>query len=253
MIKKIMYFISIPLMFITLFSCVPNKNMVYFNQGNNEEIILANYEPIIKPDDLLFIHVTTSEQEASLPFAIQPLSKQMNIVYLEQQSYLVSEDGFIDFPGLGRLQVGGLKKSQVSNLIDNKLKPFLKDYNINIRIMNYNINVLGDVNRPGIIKVSTERITLTQALSMAGDLTVMAKRNNILIMREVGNKMTYNYVSLLDKNLVNSPFYYLQQNDVIYVEARRVKFDSTAIGSNVTTILSILSFAFTSYIFFTRL
>jgi len=128
----------------------------------------------------------------------------------------------------------------------------LKDPIINIRIVNYKVSVLGEVNKPGTFQITGDRVTLLEVLANAGDLTLYGKRDNILIIRDYLGTKTYNRVDITNADFVNSPFYYLDQNDVVYVEPRKAKIDSTAIGSNVGTIISILGFVITTTILLTR-
>ena len=129
---------------------------------------------------------------------------------------------------------------------------YVKDPVINIRILNFKISVLGEVNKPGTILVNSQRITLLEALSQSGDLTLYGKRDNILLIRDFQGTKTYNRVDITKADFVNSPFYYLDQNDLIYVEPKKSRIDATAIGPNVTTLISIASFIITTALILTR-
>ena len=243
--------------FVFITSCVPKKSVVYL-QGNQNAIASAsnNYEPIIQQDDILYIHISSSVIEAAAPFNLESKSASTsgNATGFEalKQSYLVDNLGNIEFPVLGTLYVAGLTMQKLKSNIKEKLLLYVKDPVINIRILNFKISVLGEVNRPGTISVSSQRITFLEAISQSGDLTLYGKRDNILLIRDFQGTKTYNRIDITKADFVNSPFYYLDQNDVIYVEPKKVKIDSTAIGPNVTTLISIASFILTTVLIFTR-
>jgi polysaccharide export outer membrane protein len=138
-------------------------------------------------------------------------------------------------PTLGRVKVGGLKKTELNKLIKTKANEFLKNPIINIRLLNFEVTVGGEVNQPGVFQIESERITLIEALTLAGDISIYGKRNNILVVREINNKPTFNIVDITKRDFMHSDFYYLKQNDAIYVEPRKSKIDSTTFGSNITT------------------
>ena len=121
------------------------------------------------------------------------------------------------------------------------LKEYVSDATINLRLLNYKVSVLGEVNKPGSFAISSERITIFEALSKAGDLTVYGKRNNVLVIREQNGVKTIERVDLTQTNIVNSPYYYLSQNDVVYVEANRTKLNSSLVGPNLTLVISLVS------------
>ncbi|NCT11060.1 MAG: polysaccharide export protein, partial [Flavobacteriia bacterium] len=158
----------------------------------------------------------------------------------QQQNYLVDNNGEIDFPVLGKLKVGGLNRNELIELLTNKLDPnYIKNPNINIRLANYKVSVLGDVRLPGSYTIPNERITILEALALAGDLNISGKRQNILVIREEDGKKIQYQVDLLSKQLFISPVYYLQQNDVVYVEPNYARIQSASSNSNTTLFISI--------------
>ena len=171
----------------------------------------------------------------------------------QQQNYLVDTNGEIDFPVLGKIKVGGLTRDETINLLKSKLSPdYIKDPNVNIRIANYKISVLGDVNRPGSYNIPNERITVLDALALAGDVRISAQRNNVLIIREeAGEKMQYR-VDLRSNKLLTSPVYYLQQNDVVYVEPNYASVQSASSNSNTTLFISLTGLIITIVSLLTR-
>lgn len=212
------YFFYISIIFLFLFSsCVSKKKFVYLQGSQDFNDISTNYEPIIQNDDVLSIVVSTQEVDASAPF--------------NSASYLVDNEGKIDFPVIGNIQVSGFSIKELKNLLKQKLAAHLIDPVINIKILNFKVTVLGDVASPGVKSFGNHRVTLFDAIGASGDLTVYAKRFNILIVRDNQGLKTFNRVDITKADFVNSPFYYLDQNDLIYVEQRKAKIDTTALPS----------------------
>ena len=162
------------------------------------------------------------------------------------RGYLVETDGTINYPLLGRLSVAGLTRRQLVDMIQAKLEKggFLKDPIVTVRFQNFRISILGEVNRPGTYNISSERITLFEALSMAGDLTIHGRRDRVAVMREIEGVRTILYHDLRSMDVLQSPAYYLKQNDMIYVEPNRVRAEASAQNqfTNVGTWMSIISF-----------
>lgn len=161
------------------------------------------------------------------------------------QPYLVNAEGMIDFPVLGKLKLSGLTRSEVLQLFEDKISKYIKNPIINLRIINFKVSVQGEVTLPGTYNVQSERITLIEALSMAKDLTIYGKRDNILIIREVDGVKSYNRVDITKADFINSPFYYLAQNDVVYVEPNKTKINGAAVGANTNVLISISSLLIT--------
>lgn len=230
-----------------LSSCSQQKNIAYFqNVDHLSEFNGARFEPTIQPDDLLLIIVSASDAEAAAPFNlttenIPTIIGQANMAQRQQQLYLVDKNGSVDFPVLGSLQIGGVTKTEVVKLLKDKLAKYIKDPIVNMRIMNYKITVQGEVTRPGSYPIASERVTLTEALSMAGDLTIYGKRNNIVVVREVQGKKNIGRVDITKADFINSPYYYLSQNDLIYVEPNGAKSNSSTFNQNTTVWISIAS------------
>ena len=154
------------------------------------------------------------------------------------QTYLVDNNGNITFPIIGEIHLGGLTKSEAEKLIEQKIKPFMAGEEnpiVTVRMTGYQISVLGEVSRPGTFTVSREKIIILEALAQAGDLTIYGVRNNVKLIREdaTGKKMIVE-MDLNDANIINSPYYYLQQNDVIYVTPNKVKAQNSSVGSMTT-------------------
>jgi polysaccharide export outer membrane protein len=235
-------------------SCVPKKKVVYLQgAAGSGNASLSNYEPTIQPDDLLYVTVSSQNPEAVTPFNPQIASSSIVGNDIRERAYLVSKDGFIQYPIIGNLKAAGLTRAEFTDMLRNMIKPYVSDAIINLKFLNFKVTVLGEVGRPGKVSVDSDRITLLEAIAQSGDLTLYGQRENILIVRDNNGEKSFNRVDITKADFVNSPFYYLKQNDLVYIEPRRAKVDSTAIGGNVSTIMSILSFLITTTLIITRL
>ncbi|SDW69861.1 polysaccharide biosynthesis/export family protein [Flavobacterium degerlachei] len=239
-----------PLLLVTLlFSCASRKDIVYYQgiDGIAAQEKSNFYEIKIQPDDLLMIIVSAEDPEIAIPFNLKSISVQnsgrLDAVTGQQtmQLYLVDSYGSIEFPVLGKLKVSGLSRTKVLQMLQQKVGVYIKNPIINLRIMNFKVSLQGEVNAPGTYSVDSERITLIEALSKAKDLTIYGKRNNILIIREIDGVKSYNRVDITNADFINSPFYYLAQNDVVYVEPNKNKINGAAIGPNTGVIISATS------------
>ena len=220
---------------------------MYFQNDEIDQAKVSNsYKTVIKPDDLLQITITALDIEAVRPFNLAAVtyatSSNSAIGVAQQQTYLVDTKGEIEFPVLGKIKIGGLTRDETIDLLKGKLSPdYIKEPNINIRIANYKISVLGDVQRPGSYNIPNERITVLDALALAGDVNISGQRNNILIIREEDNKKVQYRIDIRSNQLLTSPVYYLQQNDVIYVEPNYARIQSASANSNTSLVISISS------------
>lgn len=216
--------------------CGSSKGFTYVE--NIDSISLAAsrglFDARIMPKDELTITVNTTNPEASAPFNLQSGDKGSTAF----KGYLVDNSGFINFPVVGKVHVVGLTKTECEDLIKSKIQPYLartENPVVSVRMSSYHITVLGEVGHPSVIPVSTEKISVLEAIAQAGDLGVYGKRNNILLIREDahGEKHAVR-MNLNDANIINSPYYYLQQNDVLYVQPNSVKAKTSSIGSSTT-------------------
>lgn len=227
---------------LTFTGCRSVKNVAYLQ--NIDSINLDNsrflYDARIMPKDQLTISVNTTNPEASTPFNLLLQNE-----YTQGRGvsggggtlmpYLVDNEGYINYPIVGRLHVEGLTKSQCEQLIAAKIRPYLAETEnpiVTVRMSSYSVSVLGEVNSPGSFQVGREKITILEALAQAGDLTIYGVRDNVKLIREdATGKKEIHTLNLNDANIVKSPYYYLQQNDVVYVEPNKVKAQNSKIGS----------------------
>ena len=159
--------------------------------------------------------------------------------------YLVDNEGYINFPVVGRLKVAGLTKTECQDLILEKIRPFMAEAEkpvVTVNMSSYSVSVLGEVNRPGSFQVGREKITILEALAQAGDLTTFAYRDRIFLIRENSDgQKEFHQLDINDANIINSPYFYLQQNDVVYVEPRKVETRNAFISANTSVWFSITS------------
>lgn len=228
--KNLLLFFLLGLSMLLITACADKKQIAYYqniNQVAGQETA-NNFESKIQPDDLLMIIVSAPEPEAAAPFNLETVSVptaigQTTLGQRQQQLYLVDANGLIQFPVLGEINVIGQTKTEIVTLLKNKLKYAIKEPIINMRIVNFKVTVQGEVAKPGSFTIASERVTLPEALSLAGDLTIYGKRDNIILVREVNNKKTFNRIDITKADFINSPYYYLSQNDLIYVEPNKAK------------------------------
>ena len=248
--------ILVLLVSIVLFSCVARKNMVYYRniESMNNKEMTNSYEIKIQPDDLLMIAVSCDDPEIAKPFNIGALSQSQSGSSSQQlgPTYLVDVNGVIDFPVLGKLTIGGLTRTQVMKMLNEKISLYIKKPFITLTIRNYKVTVQGEVGSPGIYSFDSERFTLVDALIKAGDLKIQAKRKNILIIRQTDGVITYNRVDITKTDFINSPFYYLRQNDMVYVQPNRLVIQGAARSRETIFLFSAVA-SFLTYLIFNNI
>jgi polysaccharide biosynthesis/export protein len=240
-----------------LTGCVQTKQLAYF-QGETSRVdtltAATRYVPKIQPGDVLSVQVSSLNPEASSffnPYSALAIADRggmpttpTNATPLPAQNgYLVDNTGTIELPVLGKMNVAGQTTSQVKDRLRESLKEYLKEPTVNIRNLNFRISVMGEVLRPSLFTIPNEQITLLEALSLAGDVTIYGRRENVLIIREENGKRTFSRVDLTRRDLFSSPNYYLHPNDVVYVEPGKARA-ATADRTNqlLPIVLSGLSF-----------
>ena len=220
-------------------SCVDQKKITYFQPATEtsdtvKSDLLQKYTLCLKSGNIISVGVSSISPEANIMF--NPYIMMQPVTYQNMQTnniapaigYLVDDEGAISLPMCGKIVVSGLNTKQASELIVLKLEKYLINPTVNVRMLNYSVSVMGEVGRPSVYTIPNERITLPELISLAGDLTVYAKRDNVLIIREINGKRQFARVDLTKRDIFNSPYYYLQPNDVVYVEP--VKGKATGIS-----------------------
>jgi polysaccharide biosynthesis/export protein len=250
---------------ISLTSCVNQKQIAYFQKGLNQPDTIGMaqaYVPKIQSGDILAITFGSLNPLASSffnPFSTMPVTGDSNssssqstnssssnpptLVQSAAPGFLVDVSGNIELPLLGPVKVAGLTTIQARDLIKEKIKLYLKEPTVNVRFLNYKISVLGEVLHPSVYVIPNESITLPEALSLAGDMTIFGKRENVLVIRDDNGKKIFGRVNLTTREVYNSPFYYLHANDVVYVEPSKGRIAQTdKIYQLLPIALSALSF-----------
>lgn len=213
---------------VLLTGCVSKSKIVYLNGINNQEVPFTAKEITLQPDDALSIMVNSENPEITMPYNTNTTENK------NQTTYLIDKEGNINFPIIGTIKVGGLTRIQAQQKIQNILKEHIADATIEIRIQNFKVTIMGDVASPGAIAVQGERITLLEAIGQAGDLSIQGVRKNVLLIREKEGKRITKRIDLTDPDLIQSEYYYLAQNDVVYVEPNKTKINSSVVGPNLT-------------------
>ena len=236
--------------------CTSSKDILYFQDINQltPQKIPAEYEPVIMKDDKLQIIISGPDKSVIAPYNFT-LSANTTGGYNTTQSvvpYLVDSEGYIDMPGLGHIKVEGMHRTELVEHITSMLveRGLVKEPVVSVSFLNYRITVLGEVRNPGTYTVPSERVTVLQALGMAGDLLITADRHDIVLIRDVDGKQTHYSFDLTESQILNSPYFYLHQNDVLYVpqSATRIAQGTTATSlwsivlSSTTTLITVITF-----------
>lgn len=232
---------------ILLFSCGSRKKVVYLQDIDVNKQIKAEceYKTVIHTDDLLSIIISCDDLESALPFntPMIGLGREVNTTTTQQipRGYLVDKNGEIDFPVLGKIIVVGISRNELAELLKEKLSVYLKNPIVTIQFQNFKVTILGEVKNPGSYKVVSERVSILDALGMAGDLGINGKRKNVLVMREQGDEKVFARIDLTSSEFIDSPFFYLQQNDVVYVEPNKGRIAGGSVSAFLPYILSSMS------------
>lgn len=226
------------------------NNLSYFrNLGDSPSGVMPQgmgYDIKIVPEDELSIIVSSSVPEATAMFN-QPQANtatrgEMSTQAMPRlQSYVVNKDGDIMMPVIGKLNVVGKTTREIEQMIVARVSQTVKDPFVRVQLLGFNINVMGEVKNPHRIHVESERFTLLDALSAAGDLTEYGERSDVMVIREENGKQTYHRMNLADSNIFSSPYFYLQQNDVVYVEPNQIRIDNSKYNQNNAYKLTVIS------------
>lgn len=224
---NILYLFLAFLLYSSLHSCVLPKRYVYFNNIKNDTLHpgiivkdsgVAYEEPIILTNDVLSISIQTLAQNEG-----NELIAKSNVSTDLMSGFHVDKNGYVELSLIGFVKVVGLTTTEARELIKQKAKEYYKDPLVNVRIANFDVTVLGDVNNPGIVKMPTEKTSIIDVLALAGDLAPTAKRNNILLVRREGDKTRFVRLDVTSSDIFKSPYFYVKQRDYIYVEPSNFK------------------------------
>ncbi|HEY9169460.1 MAG TPA: polysaccharide biosynthesis/export family protein [Lutibacter sp.] len=230
------------LLSISMGSCVSKKEMLYLQdvEGIKAMEAIVKVEPKIQQGDILSINVSAIDAEAALPFNLFEAGNTTSIP--KPITYLVNADGEINFPVLGKIKMEGHTTKEITNHLTEALTPYIQKPIVNIRLINFKVTVLGEVKSPGTYPVPNERISILEAIGLAGDLTIQGNRKTVMLVREQNGKRTFVDIDLTSREILNSPYFYMAQNDVLIVEPNKSKINSSAVGANTGIILSTISF-----------
>jgi polysaccharide export outer membrane protein len=254
-----MKYIFLLLIILSFLSCNVKKNLVYFQGGDSSKDstitdqlkLNTSYNLIFKTDDLIYIDVNSADVESLKPFMKEDLTGGNQVPgYINGISakggYLIDFNGNINFPLIGQVKIGGLSRSDATQEIQAKLREFINDAIVTLRIQNFKVTILGDVRVPGTYNIPNERLTLVEALGLAGDLNITGVRNNVLVIREESGIKKEFRIDLTKNDIFTSPVYYLNQNDVVYVEPNRAKRNTSIVSSTAGIFISVASLVITT-------
>ncbi|KJD32910.1 sugar transporter [Tamlana nanhaiensis] len=243
-------FLVIILVSFCFTSCVTKKDVVYFQNAKDFETMVDTdtFEAKLKIGDIVSVYISTLNPELAQPYNVMIQSGSGGSLV----EYIIDVDGNIDFPVLGKVKLLGLTVEEAKELFKKKFKDgnLLKDPVVIIRILNYRVTITGAVNSPGVYEVPNGRVTILEALGMAGDLNINGKRDNVLVIRNQNGTKVYTRVDLTSKEIFNSPVFYLTQNDYIYVEPNNSAISSASGDRRLNTIMTITSFLLTTTLIF---
>ncbi|SDR70229.1 polysaccharide biosynthesis/export family protein [Gramella sp. MAR_2010_147] len=249
------------LFILTLFftSCATKDQVVYFNdvQKLEGQANLLEYEPKIEKNDVLRINVSSSSinEEIVAPFQMNQQGQQGGAGGGQNSSltgYLVSPDGTINFPVLGTVEVLNLTRTEIQKKLEKQIADYVRDPVVDVRITNFSVTVLGEVRSPGRFQISDGRVTMPELLAMSGDVSYTGKRQNIRVIREVNGVKSVGFIDMTETDLFNSPYFYLKQNDIVYVEPTYARMKSAGFFGSPGAILGLISSSLGLIFIFTR-
>ena len=231
---------------IFIFSCTPPKDVIYLENVQSMDVKPSTtvFDPVFKPDDVVSVLVSSPDMDAVRPFNLsQGLAVSRSSI--EEPSpnnspastYLIDSNGNIEFPVLGTIKLGGLTRIEAKKLFNEKLQIYIKNPIVNIRITNFKITVMGEVMKPGTFIIPNERVTILEAIGLAGDMNIKGKRKNILVVRDEGGLNQFYRLDVTSQDVFDSPAYYLEQNDVVYVEPNKSRVKNSGENRNTAGLL----------------
>lgn len=242
--KKI---VQIALLLCLFCSCSSTKTAYFDNLTSSGSVGNLDYEIRIEPLDELLITVTSEVPEATMVYNL-PMTNPATVTTLktpltsmQHQTYIVNKDGNINFPVLGEVHVGGLTTAQLTEQLTRRIAEDVEAPYVRVELVNFKVKVLGEVMQPGSYKIDSERVSILDALAEAGDITIYGKRDNVLLIREENGTKNYYRIDLTNSDILESPYFYLKQNDVVYVEPGSGRAGQADFNQNNTYKVSIVS------------
>lgn len=242
--RRLLFIFFINFLFL---SCASRKDLVYFQPADSIALI-TNYEnnaPKLQPGDILAISVTADDVRATQPFnpisAYQGTNGNLQGTNPFIPTYAIDNNGYIDFPKLGKIKLAGKTRTEAIDYLRTEVSKYILSPGISLDIRNFRVTVLGEVKLPGTYPINNDRITLLEAIGLAGDLTINGVRKNVLVIREQNGVKNEYRVDLTSRDALNSPVYYLAQNDVVYVEPNGARVQSSKYTQNTSIFVSVSS------------
>ncbi len=242
--------------FLCIISCATKKEIVYFQDSEelNLKVINQTFEPVIETNDILHIMISSIDDEVVKPFrrSIQNENNNFSNSNPGLQGYLVNTKGNIKFPILGTFSVAGKTRGQLEEDLKARLSEYITDVVVDVRIMNFKVTVLGEVNNPGVFTISDERVTLPEAIGLAGDFSEDGMRENVTIIREENGIRRVAKIDFTKTDLFSSPFYFLKQNDIVYVEPSNKGVKKSGFIPDIPALLSLFTIILSTVIIITN-
>jgi polysaccharide export outer membrane protein len=249
--KKFLVFVLFAVV-LSFESCISYKNLSYFQNIETTDFSQVKhfYDARIVAKDLLTINVSTTDPEAGRPFNLQYTGSNNSYAAggsqgVNLRTYLVNNDGEINFPVLGKVKVAGLTIDECQEKFQDLIKPYMSEIEhpiVTVRLSNFHVTVLGEVNSPGPKHAEKEKLSIVDAIALSGDMTVYGEREKVLLIRENSDgQKEWHRLNFCDANIMNSPYYYLQQNDIVYVEPNKLKKAQSSVGRSTSIWLSIVT------------
>lgn len=251
MTNKIFLILAIAIISLTA-SCRTGKNIAYFQNADTlKSLENTDYALKLIPSDQLKIMISSLIPEATDIFSQtaanytttdgSQVSNQSTTISEKYSLYIIDKNGEIEMPIIGKLKLAGLSTLEATDLIKQRLSEHVQDPIVRVELANFRVNVLGEVTTPGAKTVKTERYSIFDAIADAGDLTIYGKRENVMLIREENGTRTFHRIDLTDANIVNSPYFYLKQNDVLYIEPDKVRVANSEYNTNNSFKISVVS------------
>ena len=247
------YILSLAFIAFILSSCTSKKEMIYFHDmAQTADVVqvipdsIRNFESVIEPDDMLAISVTALDPNAVAIFNL-PLQNYLAAGTTELmttpalQSYIVDNEGYIDYPVLGNIKVSGMTRDQLTKYLKEQISQYVEDPIVSVQCTNYKFTILGEVTKPGSYEFGSERITILDALGKANDMTIYGNHTNVLLIREKNGVRSFHRIDLTQPDVFTSPYYYLQRNDIVYVEPNEARQGAASYSQDQQFLVSVVS------------
>lgn len=240
--RYIKYFVALAIIVLSVSSCKSTKSVAYFQNAETVKSKIESGEYMLKliPSDVIDVTISSLIPQATDAYRLVP-APENGLDFNPKTQYVINESGEINVPTIGKVKVAGMTTTQLEDFLRGEVAKNVSDPIVKVQLTSFRVNVLGEVRNPGAKTAKTERYTILDAIADAGDLTLYGMRNNVMLIREEDGERRFHTIDLTDANLLNSPYFYLKQNDVIYVEPDKVRVINSEYNQNNSYKLSIAS------------